>query len=177
MVLALSGGPTVAKIDPAALGVNASPSSTANVNAADATTATTNKNCDIIVPQHPETAAGLATPWLLTGPDGESPATSGCSESNPDLQAFVQATILDPATGGLWVYEPLVITEGTNPASAPVRPQLPKGAIVSIMVSFNGGSLRLVGAAAPTLKEARCVNGLDGSLFTQVAYCNSVAWG
>ena len=45
-----------------------------------------------------------------------TPAQSGCEMSNAaKLGAFVQATILDPATGALSVYEPLVITQGTSP--------------------------------------------------------------
>ena len=114
-------------------------------------------NCELVVPAHPETAAGLASPYLLTGPGGESPAASGCQQSNPNLQAFVQATILNPATGRLWVYEPLVTTLGSPPAVAPVVPKLPKGAVVNLMVGFNGNDLQLVGALANTLTQARCV--------------------
>src|SRR5207248_3209723 len=96
-------------------------------------TPTANTNCEIMVPEHPLTAAGLATPYRLTGPDGASPAASGCTMANAvNLGAFVQATILDPATGKLSVYEPLVITKGTRPAVAPVVPTLPKGAVVTI---------------------------------------------
>ena len=76
-----------------------------------------NVNCDIIVPANPLTAQGLATPYLLTGPGGMTPAQSGCEMTNATaLGAFVQATILDPATGRLSVYNPLVITKGTTPA-------------------------------------------------------------
>src|ERR1700733_4437391 len=141
--------------------------------------ASANADCELIVPARPLTAAGLATPYQLTGPGGQDPAASGCTQANPDLQAFVQATILDPATGRLWVYEPLVITAGTRPAVTPVRPRLPKGAVVNLMFGFNGGNLRLAaaepgaqpGAPLGTLAAAKCVNGLDGSLFGQVAYC------
>ena len=83
-------------------------------------------SCDIIVPANPLTAAGLATPYQLTGTDGASPEQSGCTMANfANLGAFVQATILDPATGQLSVYEPLVITKGTQPAAAPVVPGSP----------------------------------------------------
>src|SRR5690242_2881395 len=71
-----------------------------------------NTNCDIVIPAHPLTAKGLATPFLLTGPAGTSPAASGCQMINSlKLGAFAQATILDPATGKLFVYNPLVITK------------------------------------------------------------------
>ena len=41
-----------------------------------------NVNCEIIVPAHPLSAAGLATPYRLTGTDGASPAASGCTMAN-----------------------------------------------------------------------------------------------
>ena len=66
---------------------------------------------------------GLATPYQLTGPDGMTPAQSGCTMANAaNLGAFVQATILNPRTGQLYVYDPLVITQGTTPAVAPTVP-------------------------------------------------------
>ncbi len=130
-------------------------------------------NCDIIVPAHPLTAQGLATPYQLTGTDGMSPARSGCTMTNAaNLGAFVQATILDPATGRLWVYDPLVITEGTTPAVAPSVPNLPAGAVVTIDFGFNGTDLFQVGARSNALKEGNCVNGQRGSIFGQVAFCN-----
>ena len=131
-------------------------------------------DCELIVPPNPLTATGLATPYQLTGPGGQDPAASGCTQANPNLQAFVQATILNPATGRLWVYEPLVVTLGTNPAVTPKRPRLPRNAVVNLMVGFNGGNLQLAGAQRHTLARAKCVDGLDGSLFGQVSYCDSV---
>ena len=135
-----------------------------------------NTDCELIVPPNPLTATGLATPYQLTGPGGQDPAASNCTQANPNLQAFVQATILDPATGRLWVYEPLVITAGTTPAVAPVKPRLPKDAVVNLMVGFNGNNLQLTAAQRLTLLRAKCVDGLPGSLFGQVSYCNSVAF-
>ncbi|HYB19185.1 MAG TPA: hypothetical protein VEF71_27465 [Streptosporangiaceae bacterium] len=143
---------------------------------ASAPAAAANLDCTLIVPASPLSASGLATPYQLTGPGGQDPAASGCTESNPDLQAFVQATILDPATGRLSVYEPLVVTRGSAPAVAPVRPHLPRHAVVNVMVGFNGDSLRLAGAGPRTLARADCVNGLGDSLFGQVSYCNSAAF-
>jgi hypothetical protein len=165
VMIAVSGHPPVSRLTVSALGATASPSA-----------APGNMNCDLIVPAHPLSAAGLATPYQLTGPDGQSPAASGCQQSNPNLQAFVQATILNPATGRLWVYEPLVVTLGSSPAVAPVVPTLPEHAVIDIMVGFNGNNLQLLGAQATTLAQANCVDGLGGSLFGQVSYCNSVAF-
>jgi hypothetical protein len=169
VVIAVSGHPA-SQLNVSPLGATAAATGTAPP------AANANMNCELVVPAHPETAAGLASPYLLTGPGGESPAASGCQESNPNLQAFVQATILNPATGRLWVYEPLVTTLGSPPAVAPVVPKLPRGAVINLMIGFNGNNLQLAGALANTLTRARCVNGLDGSLFGQVSYCNSVAF-
>ena len=136
-------------------------------------TPTANVNCAIIVPQHPLTATGLATPYRLTGPDGASPEASGCTMANAaNLGAFVQATILDPATGQLWVYEPLVITKGTRPAAAPVVPKLPTGAVVTIDFGFNGDTLTQVGGTPRALKQGHCQNGMRGSPYGQVSFCH-----
>jgi hypothetical protein len=130
-------------------------------------------SCDIIVPANPLTAQGLATPYQLTGTDGATPAVSGCTMANSaNLGAFVQATILDPATGALSVYSPLVITQGTTPAAAPVVPTLPAGAIVTVDFGFNGTNLTQVGATPTALADGNCVNGLAGSIFGQVSFCN-----
>ncbi len=160
----------------------ATPCTTASATAsptatAAAAAATTNMNCDIIVPANPLSAQGLATPWQLTGPNGMTPAASGCNMANAAaLGAFVQATILNPATGALSVYEPLVITQGTTPAAAPVVPTLPAGAIVTIDVGFNGTDLTQVGATPTALRQGRCVNGLNGSVFGQVSFCNGAGF-
>lgn len=130
-------------------------------------------NCDIIVPASPLTALGLATPYQLTGTGGMTPAQSGCSMANAGaLGAFVQATILDPATGALSVYEPLVITQGTTPAAATVVPTLPARAIVTIDIGFNGTDLTQVGATPNALQQGNCVDGRNGSVFGQVSFCN-----
>ena len=112
-----------AKSSSAAPAPTASAGTTPCPSATAATPPAANTNCEIVVPAHPLTAAGLATPYRLTGPGGATPAASGCTMANEaNLGAFVQATILDQATGKLWVYEPLVITKGTKPAVTPVMP-------------------------------------------------------
>jgi hypothetical protein len=132
-----------------------------------------NVSCDLVVPAHPLSAAGLATAYRLTGPGGAAPAGSGCTMANAaSLGAFVQATILDPGTGKLWVYEPLVITQGTRPAVAPVVPRLPAGAVVTVDVGFNGAGLTLVGATREALGQGHCHNGMGTSIFGQVSFCH-----
>jgi hypothetical protein len=91
-----------------------------------------------------------------------------------NLGAFVQATILNRRNGQLSVYEPLVITQGTQPAAAPVLPRLPRHAVVTIDFGFNGTNLTQVGATPDALSQGNCVNGMPGSIFGQVSYCNGI---
>ena len=171
-VIAFQGGSHTTNLNQTALGASASPSASATSSAA-ATTTAANVNCDIIVPAQALTAQGLATPYQLTGPNGMTPAASGCTMANAaNLGAFVQATILNPATGQLAVYDPLVITQGTTPAVTPTAPVLPRNAIVTIDFGFNGTDLTQVGATPNTLRNAGCVNGQNGSVFGQVSFCN-----
>ena len=175
VILALSGGPRHTAIQQAAGLATATPSASPSASASPTptATATANVSCDIVVPANPLTAAGLATPYQLTGTNGASPQDSGCTMANfANLGAFVQATILNPATGALSVYEPLVITQGTQPAAAPVVPALPQGAVVTLDFGFNGTNLTQVGATRNALRQGNCVNGLNGSIFGQVSFCN-----
>jgi hypothetical protein len=183
-VLAFTGGPSNTTIRQSAAGATATPTasgaaatpSTAGAapSAAATTPATTaNVSCRVIVPANPLSAKGLSTPYQLEGPAGMTPQASGCTMANfANLGAFVQATILNPATGALSVYEPLVITQGTQPATAPVVPTLPAGAVVTIDFGFNGTNLTQVGATGNALGQGNCVNGLNGSIFGQVSFCN-----
>ena len=88
----------------------------------------------------------------------------------------MQGVIYDPAAGVFSVYNPLIIDKGTQPAVVPSVPRLPEGAIVGLFFGFNATNLLLRGAGRDTLTQAHCVNGLGQSLFTQVAYCNAVAF-
>jgi hypothetical protein len=178
-VLAFQAGSSNSGLNQVALGAPVSPSPSASAPAlmatAPATTLTTNVNCDIIVPANPLSAQGLATPYQLTGTDGMTPAESGCQMSNAvNLGAFVQATILDPATGALSVYDPLVVTQGTKPAVAPRVPTIPANAVVTIDFGFNGKDLFQMGATPTTLADANCVSGQAGSVFGQVSFCNGI---
>ena len=121
-------------------------------------------NCTLTVPANPLTAAGLSTPYVLSGDNGL------CTEADPNHAAFVQATIVDGA-GGLSVYNPLVITAGTTPAAPPVVPVLPADAVVALWAGFNGNTLTVDGPGA-----GAWVNGLPGSPFGQVAWANGPAF-
>ena len=120
-------------------------------------------NCTLAVPANPLSAQGLATPYQLG---------DGCQESNPGQQAFVEATILSP-NGQLQVYNPLVTTQGVQPAATPVVPQIPAGSQVVINFGFNGTNLVLTG---PGAAQGNCVDALGQSLIGQVAACNATSF-
>lgn len=121
----------------------------------------TTVSCTLVVPARPLSARGLATPYRLIGSGGKR-----CAE-----RAFVQGTIVDPVSGRLAVYDPLVIDDGTRPAVAPVVPKLPAHATVAVWFGFNGDDLTLRGG-----RGGSCVNGLGRSVFGQYAYCNAPAF-
>ncbi|HEX6526955.1 MAG TPA: hypothetical protein VF070_44110 [Streptosporangiaceae bacterium] len=189
IVLAVTGN-TTTKINPTAAGASAAPTVTASA-AATATASPTatatatapaaaapNLNCGVIVPPNPLSAQGLATAWQLTGPNGTDPQGTMCTMTNAAANGtFVQATIIDPRTGKLFVYNPLVITMGTTPAAAPVVPQLPQNAVVIINVGNNGNNLTLFNTPGTnSIQQGRCVNGLAGSIFGEDSYCNGPAF-
>ena len=145
----------------------------ANPGPTAASSAVPNPNCTLIIPPDPLSAKGLSTPYQLTATD---PALGGCSESNTAQSAFVQAAIFDPATSSISIYSPLVVDKGDNPLVPPVLPTPPAGAIVGIWFGYNGDDLTLRAAPGQSLGDARCVNGSNGSVFGQFAYCNAPAF-
>jgi hypothetical protein len=111
-----------------------------------AAAAAVNMNCTLIVPANPLSAQGLATPYRLTATD---PANGPCNEANANQTAFVQGAVINPATGAISVYNPLVIDQGTQPAVTPAVPTLPAGGIVAVWFGFNGNTLSFLGADQP----------------------------
>ena len=180
VVLAYQSGTSNSGLTQIPLGTYVTPaaSETAAALTAPAAGMKSNTTCDIIVPANPLSAQGLATPYQLTGPKGTTPAQSGCEMSNgAKVGAFVQATILDPATGALSVYEPLVITQGTKPDTPDRKlkpPVIPADAVVTLDFGFNGTHLVQVGATPTTLADAHCVSGQAGPAFGQASFCNGV---
>ncbi|MGW2253446.1 hypothetical protein ACWCXH_25090 [Kitasatospora sp. NPDC001660] len=123
-------------------------------------------DCTLTVPDAPLTARGLATPYVLTATD---PAKGPCHESNSHQAVFVQATVLDPDTGTVFVYNPLVTDKGSAPAVAPVLPKLPEHAVVGVWFSFDGNTLTLAGHAA----AGKCAGRSPMQPFGQFASCNA----
>nr|MDQ2717481.1 hypothetical protein [Chloroflexota bacterium] len=128
-----------------------------------------NGDCTLVVPAKPLSAQGLATPYQLVATNA---ANGACNETNAAQAAFVQGAVFDPATGQISVYNPLVIDQGTQPAAQPVVPQLPAKGIVALWFGFNGNNLTLQGTNG-SLQQGHCVNGADGTIFGQFAYCNA----
>lgn len=128
-----------------------------------------NMDCTLIVPPHPLTAQGLATPYQLVA---TNPDNGPCNEANPTQAAFVQASVFNFYTGQISVYNPLVIDQGTKPAINPVMPTVPRNAVVAIWFGFNGENLTLR-SDHNSLRDGRCVNGVRNSIFGQFAYCNA----
>jgi hypothetical protein len=133
-----------------------------NLNQTPAQAATT-MNCTITAPANPLSAQGLATPWQLG---------DGCSEANPNQQAYVEATILAP-NGQIQVYNPLVITQGTTPAATPVAPTIAAGSQVIINLGFNGNNLVLQGQGAV---QGKCIDAFGNSIISQTSACNAAAF-
>ena len=77
------------------------------------------------------------------------------------LGAFVQATILNPATGQLYVYNPLVITQGTTPAVALATQTPDERAALLARIEAHGwdhaASAAIAPSVAPSAGEAGMV--------------------
>jgi hypothetical protein len=181
IVLALSGG-NGTKIDQSSLGASPKPpqgtgsAATAQPLASPDAASPTRPSCGIIVPADPLSARGLSTPYQLTGPSRTSAAAAGCTLSASVARAgLVRATILDPATGAVAVYTPAVVTKGAAPAAAPVAPDLPPGAVVTIDFGSAAMDLTPVGATAGALAQGHCASGPSPASGT-VSSCNGAAF-
>ena len=121
-------------------------------------------NCTVSVPKNPLSATGLATPWVLG---------DGCTWENGDTEGvFIDATILAP-NGRLQVYNPLVITQGTQPEAAPTAPAIARGSQVILSVGYNGNALALVG---PGATQSNCIDAFGNSLINQTPQCNAATF-
>ena len=142
-----------------------------------------NLDCTLIVPANPLSETGLATPYQLTA---TNPANGPCDQANFNSRTFVQGVFINPSTGQIAVYNPLVINKGTVAGVAPVRPDLPDGAIVSLYFGFNGNNLTLKfqgddqnsqgnqdqnSQGNQDEQDSHCVQG-----FGQQAWCNTAAF-
>jgi len=117
----------------------------------------------ITVPANPLTATGLASVYF-----------NSLNQSIACNAAFAQATWFDPNQNLIFGYGPLIITIGTTAAVTPTPPVIGAGSTVGIWFGFNGATLTLVdNNNGANLAAGGCVNGITGSIFGQVAYCNA----
>ncbi|KAJ3344363.1 hypothetical protein HDU93_000153 [Gonapodya sp. JEL0774] len=90
--------------------------------------------------------------------------------------AFAECTIVDPATGAVSVYSPLLANAGQKTV-APTVPTLPANAVVGCWFGTNGMTTTLKDKNnGADLKAANCVNGnpnIKGDIFGQFAACNA----
>jgi hypothetical protein len=156
---------TVATSEPAPA-ASAAPPTTTTTAPADADP---NPDCTLVVPPNPLSAKGLATPYQLTATD---PAKGACDEANDGQSAFVEATIINTATGALSVYRPLVVDAGAQPAAAEIVPKLPAHAVVGLWFGFNGDNLALRSRQG-SLRTGNCENGTHDSIFGQFSFCDA----
>jgi hypothetical protein len=124
----------------------------------------TGDGCFLIVPNDPLTPAGLMTPWVLNGPN--------CNEANPVNARFVHGVVVNNNTGQLFIYNPLVISQGMAVVANPAPVNFTLGDhIVGLWLGSNSNFLTLtndMGVAA-----GRCVTGPQGSPFGQFGWCNA----
>jgi len=88
------------------------------------------------------------------------------------MVSFAQGSWIDTASGQVFAYNPLIITQGTVAAVAPIKPTLTATTIVALWFGTNAGTLTLVDVGG-SLTQGMCVNGLTNSIFGQFAYCNA----
>ncbi|KAJ3318948.1 hypothetical protein HDU93_003823, partial [Gonapodya sp. JEL0774] len=128
-------------------------------------------DCVVKIPPNALSAKGLSTPWVVSG--------QGCTQNADGMPTFAECTIVDPATGALSVYSPLLINKGQKFVT-PVVPNLPANAVVGCWFGTNGATTTLTdGNNGKDLAAAKCVNGdpnKKADIFGQFAACNGAAF-
>jgi len=120
--------------------------------------------CQILVPDFPLTPQGLMTPYILIG--------ANCNQANPVNSRFVHAVVVNIQTGSLFVYDPLVISQGMNLVSQPAPVNFTMAnSVVGIWLGSNSNFLTLTNPNG--IANGRCVTGPAGSPFGQFAWCNA----
>lgn len=114
--------------------------------------------CNIVLPNNLLSSVGLSTPFIY----------KNCDQTIEDQASFAEAVILDPNTGNLSIYTPLIINEGTKPLYPPVIPDIKTTDVVGIWFGSNANIIILENP------DITCINGLPNDPFGQVAACNAV---
>ncbi|KAJ3123787.1 hypothetical protein HK100_011481 [Physocladia obscura] len=115
-------------------------------------------DCVVKLPHNALTAKGLSTPWTVTG----------CDQTvNP---TFAECVSVNPTTGAIGVYSPLLINDGSTNFITPTVPKLPANAVVGCWFGTNGATTTLAGATT----QAKCTS--PGVQLLQFAACNAPAF-
>ena len=82
----------------------------------------------------------------------------------------------DKDTGNFFVYYPLVIDRGMQPAILPQPVKLPVNNNIVIHFGTNNEAVKLISSLknVDILEMNNCVNGFNNTIFGQFAYCNAV---
>jgi len=123
--------------------------------------------CLLQVSNNPLTPQGLMTPWVLMGVN--------CDEANPANSRFVHGVVVSTVTGQMFIYNPLVITQGMPVDSKPAVVNFTTADhVVGLWVGSNANFLTLTNDAG--VAAGRCVTGPQGSPFGQFGWCNADAF-
>jgi hypothetical protein len=107
---------------------------------------------------------------------GTNAAANGpCHEIERFQTVIVQAAIIDPASGEVSIYNPLVVDYGVQPIVPPIVPTIPAGAVVAIWGGTNTNNVTIVDSQG-SLAAGKCINGIKGSIFGQNWHCNAPAF-
>jgi hypothetical protein len=120
--------------------------------------------CVLQVPVNPLTPEGLMTPWILMGVN--------CNQANPANSRFVHGVVLNNQTGEMFIYNPLVVSQGQPVVSNPAPVNFTLGNhVVGLWIGSNSNFLTLSNDMG--VANGRCVTGPQGSPFGQFAWCNA----
>jgi hypothetical protein len=120
--------------------------------------------CVLQVPDNPLTPKGLMTPWILMG--------ANCNQANIGNSRFVHGVVLNNQTGEMFIYNPLVISQGQPVVSNPAPVNFTLGNHgVGLWIGSNSNFLTLSNDMG--VANGRCVSGPQGSPFGQFAWCNA----
>jgi len=120
--------------------------------------------CVLLVPDLPLTPEGLMTPWILQG--------LNCNQANAANARFVHSVVVNTVTGAMFVYDPLVVSQGQIVVSPPTPLNFDvANSVVGIWLGSNSNFLTLTNPTG--IANGNCQTGPAGSPFGQFAWCNA----
>ena len=125
--------------------------------------------CGLIVPENPLSYQGLNTPYILKSFTGNA---ADCSVLDQRTTVFVEIVIFDISASTFYIYNPLVVNRLKQIKIYDEIPQLPDQNIVGIWFGSNGVTFKLIDSNN-SLHFGDCIDGYNGSIFGNFAYCNA----